>query len=154
VFPGPGVFVSSWGEGWRTIASTDESLQRLRSAWKYATGEAREAFGREVVRELFGPAHEGSLIVAQAMVSARTGEPLVMLTWGEQACQVTPEEARQHAMMVLEAAASAETDSFLFSFLVNRIETDRDWAGQLLLEFRAWRQRRAELPEDPEGFTG
>jgi hypothetical protein len=136
------------------MASTDESLQRLRQAWKYATGEAREAFGRELVRELFGPTHEGSLIVAQAMVSASTGEPMVMLTWGSQAGQVTPEEARQHALIVLEAAASAETDSFLFNFLVNRIQTDQDRAGQLLMDFRAWRQRRAELPEDPEGFTG
>lgn len=136
------------------MASTDEALQRLRSAWKYADGAVKEVFGREVVRELFGPAHEGSLIVAQAMVSARTGEPMVMLTWGEQAGQVTPEEARQHAMIVLEAAASAEMDSFLFSFLVHRVQTDPGRAGELLMEFRAWRQRRNELPEDPEGRTG
>jgi hypothetical protein len=103
---------------------------------------------------LFGPAHEGSLIVAQAMVSARTGEPQVMLTWGQQAGQLSPEEARQHAQIVMDAAAAAEADSFLFSFLVNRVQTDPPRAGQLLLEFRAWRQRRAELPEDPEGLTG
>ncbi len=51
-------------------------------------------------------------------------------------------------------AESATQDAFLLRYLESRVGTDRQGAMTVMVEMRAWRQRRAELPEDPEGRTG
>ena len=51
-------------------------------------------------------------------------------------------------------ASAAEADAFLMSFVQGRVGTSGEQAASILVEFRAWRQRRAELPEDHEGRTG
>jgi hypothetical protein len=132
----------------------DEGLERLRRAWREADGAAKEAFAREILHEIFGPGDHETLIVAQGLVSSTTGEPMVALTWGNRAAQLTPEEARAHAQQLIEVAAGAEADSFLARFLCDAIELDASAMAAVLVAFRAWRQRRHELPEDPEGVTG
>lgn len=143
--------------GWGVSMSdgtVDEQVARLRSAWRYSSAEARRVWVPEVLGELFGPRQGEGPIDVSSLVASRSGEPVVALRWGPQAGQLSPEEARAHALMILEAAAAADADAFLVSFLQHVVGVDETTAGQLLVEFRQWRQRRAEQPEDPGGPTG
>lgn len=86
-------------------------------------------------------AHE---IRIESMVASRDQQPYVVVKWGEEAGQLTPSEARAHALKVLEAAEAAETDAFLVSFLLHRLEVDLGRALHILQDFRGYRAVRAE----------
>lgn len=57
-------------------------------------------------------------------VSAFSGEPFVQVRWGRESGQLTPAEARMHALHVLEAAEASESDALLVAML-----TDQDPEG-------------------------
>lgn len=50
-------------------------------------------------------------MTAEAIVSAQDGEPKVVIRWENLSGWLTPQEARQHALTVLHAAAVAESDA-------------------------------------------
>ncbi len=54
--------------------------------------------------------------------------------------QATPAEARQIAQQIMEAAEAAETDSFIFQFMQTQVGLDVGSAGQVLVDFRKWRE--------------
>jgi hypothetical protein len=113
--------------------------------------EARVTF----MRELYGRSAEGADVVeVQALIGWATGEPLVELRWHDQILQWSPEAAIAHALGLVEAAEAARHDAWFAQFVQQRIGATREHVMQMLLDMRAWRQRRAELPEDPEGVTG
>jgi hypothetical protein len=59
-------------------------------------------------------AKKASRIEIGSVVAASDGELFVVIEWGERRAQLTPDEAVQHAWRVLEVAAGAITDEFLF----------------------------------------
>jgi hypothetical protein len=72
----------------------------------------------------------------------KTGQPFVQLILNEQIIgQMTPEEARDHARAITEAAEAAEQDAFMMQFLQEKIGLPFESAGQVLVEFRAYRRR-------------
>jgi hypothetical protein len=81
-----------------------------------------------------------STIGVESMVAARNKEPYVVLTWGERRAQLTPYEASQHALAILEAAVNAEQDAFLTDFMLTKVGTDEVRAAMMIKEFREWRQ--------------
>jgi hypothetical protein len=128
-----------------------DRLARLRYAWEKATVEERKAF----LQEIYQRSAEGSGVVeVQSAVGGTRLEPFVELRWDDKLLQWAPETAIQHAVGVIEAAEGALHDAFFARFIEERIGGTREQAMQVLLEMRAWRQRRAELPEDPAGVTG
>lgn len=79
----------------------------------------------------------------------------VQLVWGEKVAQLTPDEARAHALRILECAAAAETDAFLLEWTRETVfgdtrgraagMSDEDKltaAAQIMAAFREWRRRR------------
>lgn len=52
-------------------------------------------------------------------VSAKTGQPFLHFKWGEQQGQLDVQEARAHALLILEACSNAVSDAALF-----------DWASE------------------------
>lgn len=78
------------------------------------------------------------------IVSARSGEPFVIVEWEGLKGQWTPTEARQHAYQVLEAAEAAEVDAFLLSFFRDKFKLDVARAAVILKEYRAWRDAHTE----------
>ena len=60
------------------------------------------------------------------------------------AVQLVTDQARDIAQQILEAAEAAESDGFLIEFAAARIGVPLEQAGQLLQEFRAWRDRRRQ----------
>ena len=128
-----------------------DGLERLTDAWDKATVEARVAF----LRGLYERSAEGSgAVEVQALVGGARGEPMIELRWDDKILQWSPADAQQHAMQVLGAAEAAVHDAWVVAFLQERLGGTREQARMMLLELRAWRQRRAGLPEDPEGVTG
>lgn len=78
------------------------------------------------------------------------GEPFVQLLRGGGVIgQMSPEQARDHARAVLEAAEAAEQDAFLLGFLQTKIGTSFEEAGRVLIEFRAWRVRTTGKQSGP-----
>lgn len=72
-------------------------------------------------------------------VSAFDGSPFVIVTWGHQSGQWTPEEARAHAVHVLEAAYAAEHNAALFKVLQEHASPPAVAATllQMVREYRA-----------------
>ena len=91
------------------------------------------------------PEDEGQIFVT-SIVSGRTFEPLVQIEWGDKKCQLGLDEARSHALWILEAAEAAESDAFVFQWLTRDIVGDQEDAtanfDQIMEEFQAFREAR------------
>jgi hypothetical protein len=72
----------------------------------------------------------------EGFVHIRVTEPGIR----DQVVQCTPMKAREIAQFILEAAEAAETDSFLYQFMKDKVGLDQEQAGRVLVDFRAWRQ--------------
>ena len=71
------------------------------------------------------------------------GEPFVQLLLGERVIgQMSPQEARDHARAITEAAEASEQDAFMISFMQEKVGLDLNRAMQVLMDFRAWRVER------------
>lgn len=88
------------------------------------------------------PIHDKRMIMVESMVMSKTKEPCVRLSWGEESGDLTPNEARDHALNVLQAADAADSDSFLFHFFTNTIGAPEEQAYAMLKEFRTWREKQ------------
>ena len=82
------------------------------------------------------------MIWVTTLVSQRTGEAVVEFTWGDKRAQLTCEEARKHALGVLECAEAAETDAFIVEFFHQELGMERDKAIGILRSFRSFREKR------------
>jgi len=91
----------------------------------------------------------------QSGVNAK-GEAFVQLFKdGEPIAQMDPEQARDHARAIYEAAEAAEQDAFMFMFLQKEIGVPEIGAMSILVEFRKWREEHGKKgpPSDPKEFT-
>lgn len=81
-----------------------------------------------------------------SIVSGRTFEPLVNIKWGNYQAQLSVEEARTHALGILEAAEAATIDAFIFAWLTRNIEPNAaDAQAQFeaaMQHFESYRQLR------------
>jgi len=55
--------------------------------------------------------------------------------------QVTPEQARAHALAILASCEAAEMDEIVMRFLMERIGLDLEKATRVLMDFRSIRDR-------------
>jgi hypothetical protein len=71
------------------------------------------------------------------------GEPFVQSIRGMQViCQMSPQQARDHAQAILEAAEAAEQDAFIFDWTINHVGGGKAQAAGLIADFRAYREKR------------
>lgn len=79
-----------------------------------------------------------------------TGEPFVQLLRGtEIVCQMSPEQARDHARTVIEAAEAAEQDAFLLAFSQKELGLEFPAAGRILIAFREYRAKTTGKSQGP-----
>lgn len=78
-------------------------------------------------------------ILMESGVSFQTLKPFVKLHWGEMRCQMDPEEARQHALSIIECAESAEQDAYLVWFMHEIVKAPIEKVAMMLGEFRSKR---------------
>ncbi len=70
--------------------------------------------------------------------------------------QMNPEQARDHARAITEAAEAAEQDAFMFDWVVNVVGNGPTQAAGLIQEFRAYRLKRTGKrggPSDPKDWV-
>lgn len=72
------------------------------------------------------------------------GKPFVLVAWGEQRGEMSPEEARYQAGCFLEVAEAAEQDAFFVCFCREKLGMDTGQILPLLLAFRAFREERRD----------
>lgn len=78
------------------------------------------------------------------------GEPFVQLLLGEQIIgQMDPEQARDHARRMLEAAEAAEQDAFLWAWAQEVVGVGPEQAGGLIVGFRKFRAERTGKSQGP-----
>lgn len=99
---------------------------------------------------------EEGILFAESIYGFRTRKPIVKISYGITfETQMSPEEARQFAHSIFEAAEAAETDAFLMEWLEKRIGIDTDEGKvAVLADFRKWHEnfRNGEEVEDrPNG---
>lgn len=71
------------------------------------------------------------------------GEPFIQLLRGVHViAQMDPEQARDHARAITEAAEAAEQDAFMLHFMQNKVCLDLNRAMQVLVDFRSYRTER------------
>ena len=80
----------------------------------------------------------------ETMVASRTGEPYVVLRWYDHSTELTPKEARDHALAVLAAADAAESDAFFVDFLKKTGGMELQEIGVMLQALRRYRDEREE----------
>ena len=62
------------------------------------------------------------------IIGKETGVALMQMQWGEQTAQLTPLQARQHALAILEAADAASTETVMLDWLQNTVGMDAEHA--------------------------
>lgn len=70
-----------------------------------------EVKNRELQHLLKRQLGTGDTLWFESGISSRTGDPFVHIHWGDESGQLTADEARGHAMHMLECAHAAEFDS-------------------------------------------
>jgi len=83
------------------------------------------------------------VLSVESIFGAMTGEPLVVIRWGERAAQLSPTEARGFALDVLECAEASVGDAFLADFYAKAGASVQEIAG-IIRDFRAFRNRPPE----------
>ena len=74
------------------------------------------------------------------------GEPFIQLIRGDQLIgQMSPQDARDHALAMIEAAEAAEQDAFLVWFVKNKLHGDEHMAVSLLVGFCEWREKQSGI---------
>ena len=85
---------------------------------------------------------EGLPLWHQSGVNGR-GEPFIQLIKGtEIIAQMNLDEAREHALAVLEAAEASEQDAFIYDWVKNKVGCGPEQAAGLLGDFRRYRMER------------
>lgn len=81
-------------------------------------------------------------------VSNQDQRGYVRLVWGREEGKLTPEEARAHALRILEAAEAAESDEFIVAWLQGKnlagkaLVSDLRAAVMVLRDFRKQREEK------------
>ena len=85
------------------------------------------------------------------------GEPFVQLLQDDKIIgQFSPEQARDHARAITEAAEAAEQDAFLISFARNKIGMPMEDAAKILVAFREYRAEttgKSQGPRNPKDWV-
>lgn len=68
-------------------------------------------------------------------------KPFVQIVWGSETGQLSPKEARNIALMLLECADAAVSDAFVFEWGSRKINLNEEQAGTILVDFRMFRRK-------------
>lgn len=78
------------------------------------------------------------------------GEPFVQLLQDDKIIgQMTPEQARDHARSMIEAAEAAEQDAFLWDWTIKTVGAEPLQAMGMIVEFRKYRAERTGKSQGP-----
>ncbi len=116
------------------VLNWSELKEVVREAWIAGAGAAVKAY----ITEKFGNGDD--LFSVASSYGQVTQKGYVEIRFRNEIAQIDPDVARQIARDLLDAAASAETDAFLMTFLMKRTGLDVQRGALVLNEFRKWRK--------------
>lgn len=76
-----------------------------------------------------------------SIVSGKTGDPFIIMTWGKEEGKLTPREAMAHAVAVMQVAAAAIIDAQLVQWAMSKLSMSQQQAVMLLRLFREKREK-------------
>ena len=91
-----------------------------------------------------GTKGSASLIMVESYLSSSTLKGNVKLSWGNQIGELTPDQARAHARLIMECAEAAEQDEFLFTWLYSIGVEDVAARVEVLKQFREYRDTHGQ----------
>ena len=74
------------------------------------------------------PTNKAADFKISTIIGKDSNQALMQMEWGEQAAQLTPLQARQHALAILEAADAASTETVIMDWLQNTVGMDAEHA--------------------------
>ena len=84
----------------------------------------------------------GTEVYVSSLYGRNSQQPLVTLGWGDlMPRQMSPDEAREIARMLLEAAEAADQDGFIVDFAQRGLGQTEETAVHMLAAFRGWREQ-------------
>lgn len=109
------------------VNSQAREIRRLEAILAGASAE-------QLVRQM-----DGVTIEITGMIASKTKEPLVQLRWGASICQMSPEEAMRHVMLVVSITEAAKLEADFFRYAIDIFGGDEKKAGAFILGFRDFR---------------
>ncbi len=96
------------------------------------------------------PSKLEDVIWVDSMISHRTQEPIVNLSWGDRNLQLSIAQARDLAMNVLEASEAAQSDAVMLRFVdhIGGDSLNEGQKGKILHDFRRFRAGKVEGETD------
>ncbi len=82
------------------------------------------------------PAEQGGVMHVESMVASKTKNPMVIFTWNDNRGELTPLEARQYAMQILESAEAGVQDAALYRAVTTDLKLDDDTAFRMVTAVR------------------
>jgi len=81
---------------------------------------------------------DNDMITMESGVSAFNGKGFVVLRWGKEKGQLTPEEAEQHGLAVIQTAMAARHDAAVFAEMTDSTALDipKDTAARFIGSLR------------------
>jgi len=130
----------------------NDALQKFLRAWRPNTSELDKRFIDDV-RALLAAVLQppAGAFEVETILSPAGGK--VILRLGDYEAQLLPLDAQRLALTLMEAAASARTESWLVKFLQDQLELEMDAAVRVIASFRDYRvdEMQRELTADMEG---
>jgi hypothetical protein len=128
-----------------------ERLQAFRARQTGLTLQESEDIARavQICKRIEDGADKGFHVAN--VVSHRTGEGKLDVTWLGEVAQLEAVKAREIAWMILEAAAVAEAEASLVRFLHEKVEMSLESAGSMLNDFREYRKANPQSLVDHKG---
>jgi hypothetical protein len=124
-----------------------EALKRFIHDWRPNDPELDKRFSeavRQLVEAIVQPP-AGAFEVGTILTPAG-GKVIVHLADYE--AQLAPLDAQHLALSLVEAATSARTESWMFRFMLERVELDQERAAQMIGEFRHYRMEEMQREID------
>ena len=87
---------------------------------------------------------EKGVIMIRSLISHRTQKPRIDIQVGEIHTQMSTDAAMDVAKNIIECAMGSYADAFIFHFLTEKLEQPPGVGGQIIQEFREYRDKLAE----------
>lgn len=81
-----------------------------------------------------------NMIHISSMYGALSETPYVKLNWGEKEAVLTPEEAIDHAVRVIQVASNSEADAAFIRYLQLKLGIEKERIPEIIRDFRAMRE--------------
>lgn len=129
------------------MINRDEIEKVARDLYAQARGNPNRLATLAAQFKLAAAGRTGGTLEVLGIVSAESGKPVVQLSWGDQAGQLSPDQARAHALLILEAAQNAVADAAILEWARDELDVDLERGAHLLDALRRYRTDRWGQPD-------